>query len=100
MKCHSWTRITLKIACMIHKCLHSSGPPYLKDLISLAPSASDPRNLRSQAAPLLHQPVSRTSNSGAFSHIGPRVWNKLSDSVRASDDYARFRGLLKTELFQ
>lgn len=92
-------RVWYKICCLIHKCIHGTAPPYLKELLMLT-STYNERSLRSSSSFRLHQPIGRRRLArSAFSVGGPTIWNSLSVRCRSESSNTKFRKLLKTELF-
>ena len=93
------SRVTFKLACLVHKCLYGVAPNYLRELLLLAPSSSVRIHLRSQCAVRLFEPsYNRQSYRGAFQFCAPRIWNRLSNECRREMNYKRFRRCLKNEL--
>jgi hypothetical protein len=91
------SRIVYKIALLVYKCLHSQGPAYLSDLLTLYQPS---RALRSSSALALVVPRTRlTYGSRAFSYSGPTVWNSLPLLTRESPSLDIFKSRLKTHLF-
>lgn len=89
-------RIEFKLCLMVHECLYGSAPHYLSTLIHITPSS---QSLRSQYAPFLYQPLSNYSKCGAFSIIGPKLWNRLPHYIRMIRNRDLFKSTLKTFLF-
>ena len=94
-------RIDFKILLMAFKSLHGLAPPYLCELVRRhVPS----RSLRSAAKNFLHKPDRAprlvTFGGRSFQWAAPTLWNKLPDSLRAEDDFEKFKRLLKTHLFK
>ena len=91
-------RVDFKLATLMLKSLHGCAPSYLSDACKSAPQAS--RRLRSSGAITCVIPWSRTRlGDRSFDVAGPRLWNKLSASLRSSDGLCQFRRQLKTFLF-
>ena len=77
-------RVDFKLATLMLKSLHGCAPSYLSDACKSALEAS--HRLRS-------------SGDRSFDVAGPRLWNKLSASLRSSDGLCQSRRQLKTFLF-
>ncbi|KAI5629080.1 hypothetical protein C0J50_10534, partial [Silurus asotus] len=58
-------------------------------------------SLRSQNSGLLVVPrIAKSTKVGrSFSHLAPKLWNSLPDSVRGSDTLTQFKCRIKTYLF-
>jgi hypothetical protein len=91
-------RITFKVALLVYKCLHGSGPQYLCELLKNRPNN---RILRSSNERLLLVPRMRTESFGkrSFYYAAPSVWNELPMDVRSSQSVEIFKKRLKTYLF-
>ena len=91
-------RIEYKITVLCYNTLHSSMPPYLKDLLN---SYVLERVLRSQDSKLLIVPKSnwKTFGDRAFTVTGPIIWNPLPLSLRTAGSVAIFKKHLKTFYF-
>ena len=74
------SRINLKIALMVFKCLHGQAPGYLTDLI------------------VRYKPV-QNLGSRAFTYAAPSVWNSLPENLKLCDSLITFKNILKTYLF-
>ena len=92
-------RVEYKLATLSFKCLSSSAPLYLSQLLS---PYTPTRTLRSQNAHLLTVPSFNLQTFGkkSFSVAAPLLWNSLPLSLRKSDSLATFKKHLKTHLFQ
>jgi hypothetical protein len=92
-------RIEYKMCLLAYKCLHSSAPHYLSDLLHLyTPS----RSLRSSSDPLSFRiPRTKLTTYGprSFSVAAPIAWNKLPLSLRQLPTLSSFKSALKTHLF-
>uniref|UniRef100_A0A3P9K8W2 Reverse transcriptase domain-containing protein n=1 Tax=Oryzias latipes TaxID=8090 RepID=A0A3P9K8W2_ORYLA len=90
--------IDFKILLIVFKTVHGLGPSFISDLLL---DYEPPRALRSSGAGLLMVPRVKTKNHGeaSFRHYGPRLWNSLSEDVRASSSVEVFKKKLKTHLF-
>ncbi|XDV11150.1 hypothetical protein PO909_000166, partial [Leuciscus waleckii] len=83
---------------LIFKSLNGLAPVYLTDLLS---PYNPSRSLKSLNSRLLVIPrISRTTKGGrAFSHLAPKLWNSLPDTVRCSDSLSQFKTRLKSHPF-
>ena len=91
-------RVDFKLATLMFKSLHGCAPSYLSDASKSATESS--RRLRSSGAITCVIPWSRTRlGDKSFDVAGPRLWNKLSASLRSSDSLCQFRRQLKMFLF-
>ncbi|KAI5104728.1 hypothetical protein C0J45_6354, partial [Silurus meridionalis] len=94
-------RIDYKLLLPTYKTLSSLAPMYLSShLTCYNPS----RSLRSQNSVFLVFPriakIAKSTKGGrSFSHLAPKLWNSLPDSVRGSDTLSQFKCRLKTYLF-
>ena len=77
--------MSYKIILMTFKALRDLAPQYIADLIS---HYNPSRTLRSSQANLYNEPRFKVNNCGgrAFSVCSPRLWNKLSISIREFTD--------------
>jgi len=94
-------RIQFKIALLMYNALAGRCLEYINDIV--APVASNPgrKQLRSAARSDVIVSRCRTKfHSHAFLVAGPKVWNRLPQSVRSADTVRQFRRLLKTHYFQ
>ena len=91
-------RIIYKVLLLVHKAINTTGPTYLKDL--LTPHFTS-RTHRSGNSNLLAVPRPKLTKMGdcAFSSLGPQFWNKLPEIIRALDSFAVFKSHLKTHLY-
>ena len=89
--------IIFKVAVFMYKCVSSSAPKYLANLVI----KSHGRPLHSSTNGLL--PVSKCNimlgHNSSFSSMGPRIWNGLPHSIGNATFMDQFKGLLKTFLF-
>ena len=102
LRCLHWlpirARINFKLLVIVFKCIHSTAPSYLQELISFKSSAYATRS--SYDKTLLH--ISKTkSRAGdrAFQAAAPRLCNSLSRNIREANTLERFKNMLKTHLF-
>ena len=92
-------RIKFKIMLFVWKCIHSSAPGYLNNLLTFYHRDSRLRKLHDSTT--LTTPICNKSiGQGAFGYSGPHLWNKLPQEIRQSDSVTTFRKCLKTELFR
>ncbi|KAI5086756.1 hypothetical protein C0J45_23267, partial [Silurus meridionalis] len=80
---------------LTYKALNGLPPMFLSSLLThYNPS-------RSQNSGLLVVPrITKSTKGGrSFSHLAPKLWNSLPDSVRSSDTLTQFKCRLKTYLF-
>ena len=93
------SRIQYKIILLVFQCLHGAAPEYLQKHIK---PKSSTKNLRSSDRHLiLEVPDSsrKTFAERSFSIAGPKLWNKLPDTIRRINDANLFKSQLKTHLF-
>ncbi|KAI5085265.1 hypothetical protein C0J45_6403, partial [Silurus meridionalis] len=91
-------QIDFKLLLLTYKTLNGLSLMYLSSLLTrFNPSPS----LRSQNSGLLVVPRIAKSTKGGrtFSHLAPKLWNSLHDSVQGSDTLSQFKCRLKTYLF-
>ncbi len=90
--------ISYKMLLLTCKDLNGLAPAYLTSLLSCY---NPTHSLRSQNSGLLVVPRIAKSTKGvrAFSHLAPKLWNRLPDNVRGSDTLSLFKSRLKTHLF-
>ncbi|KAI5623035.1 hypothetical protein C0J50_17410, partial [Silurus asotus] len=86
-----------KLLLLTYKTLNGLSPCISSLLTRYNPS----RSLRSQNSGLLVVPRITKSTKGGrtFSHLAPKLWNSLPDSVRGSDTLSQFKCRLKTYVF-
>ncbi|KAI5627954.1 hypothetical protein C0J50_3220, partial [Silurus asotus] len=92
------SRIDYKLLLLTYKALNGLAPMYLSSLLT---RYNPSRFLRSQNSGLLVVPrIAKSTKGGrAFSHLAPKLWNSLPDSVHGSDTLSQFRCRLKTYIF-
>ncbi len=78
--------ITYKILLLAYKALNGLAPAYLTSLLS---RYNPTRSLRLHNYGLLvvFRIAKSTIGGRAFSHLAPKLWNRLSDNVRGSDTH-------------
>ena len=91
-------RCVYKLAVLTFKCLHESGPSYLKDLLS---TSNTSRSLRSSNQNNLRIPTAKLKYAGerSFRVAAPRIWNSLPGHVKSTDSINIFKSKLKFYLF-
>ena len=91
-------RLMFKVLTLVYRCLHSSAPSYLSELII---RVNHGRALRSSGS-RLHVPRVKTTSYGsrAFSVVGPSLWNDLPPHVTSAPTLSAFKTKLKTHLFE
>ena len=94
-------KIEYKIALQMYKCLSNEGPAYrTRDLVPVA-SLPEKQRLRSakskDVVPNKHKP--KSLGLRRFSVSGPKLWNKLPNSLKSSSSTNSFCRALKTYLF-
>ena len=94
-------RIDFKIACLVFKCIHKKAPSTLSSTLSFK---SFQRSTRAATSSHRHLNEPKTSKktfaSRSFSVYGPELWNSLSPSLKAINDFKVFKKDLKTFLFR
>ena len=93
-------RIRYKICLLVFKCINNIAPNYLKDLISLRETRR--RSSRLDDDFFLLRVPSRPNFSrseGAFSFIGPKLWNGLPRELRSLSSVDVFKKSLKCHFF-
>ena len=90
-------RITFKILTITFKCLQSTAPEYLDELV---PVYKPVRSLRSSIANNIDAPkLMKKVGEGAFSAAAPKLWNGLPPQLKSCGSLSQFKKLLKTYLF-
>ena len=93
-------RIRYKICLLVFKCINNIAPNYLKDLLSLRETRR--RSSRLDDDFFLLRVPSRPNFSrseGAFSFIGPKLWNGLPRELRSLSSVDVFKKSLKCHFF-
>ena len=91
--------IIYKVACVCFIAMNGSGPAYLSELLHVYTlshtlrSSSDTRILKIQ------QYKRKSHGFGAFSCLGPHIWNSLPQDLRHCSTLSSFKAKLKTFLF-
>ena len=73
-------RIKFKIMLFVWKCLHSSAPVYLNNLLSIYHHESRLHKL-DNATKLTPTICKKVVGQGAFGYSGPHLWNKLPTEI-------------------
>jgi len=79
-----------KILVISHKCMAGCAPQTLNNMFQL--SRGDRRCLVKETR------VQNVFGERAFSHLGPKLWNLLPQTIRAEPDVEKFKKSLKTYL--
>ena len=93
-------RIRYKICLLVFKCVNNIGPNYLKDLLILRQTRR--RSSRMDDDFFLLKIPNRPNFSrseGAFSYIGPKLWNALPFDLRSLNTLDAFKRSLKSYFF-
>ena len=79
--------------------MQGCAPLYLRELLVKQPNT---RTLRSKTKNLLQIPLTNLKRFGdrAFCAYAPRLWNELTDNIKAADSVQNFKKQLKTLLFR
>ena len=79
--------------------MQGCAPLYLRELLI---KQAKTRTLRSNSRNLLQMPHTNLKRFGdrALCAYAPRLWNVLSDNIKAADSVQNFKKQLKTLLFQ
>ena len=97
---HVWEHIAYKICIPMFKCLRNTAPEYLTELIRF--DSNHNRSLWSNLKLLAQVPRSTNvqTSMGAFSIVGPKLWNELPVTVKVKENIKDFKVALKTHLFK
>ena len=93
-------RINYKIALLVFKCMIGDAPDYLKDLLHHARPNQKLRSSSDDLRLVIPRCKKVTFAERAFSVIGPKIWNDLPYSLRATDSLLSFKKNLKTVYFK
>ncbi|KAI5613359.1 hypothetical protein C0J50_11719, partial [Silurus asotus] len=85
-------RIDYKLLLLTYKALNGLAPMYLSSLLTRY-------NMWRDTERLVPRLAKSTKGGRAFSHLAPKLWNSLPDSVRGSDTLTQFKCRLKTYIF-
>lgn len=92
-------RIKYKALLLVYKVVNDLCPPqYLTDILTYKTPARTTRSSFNTAQLSVKWP-NKTVGERAFQCAGPRLWNKLTESVRRSPSLETFKSNLKTFLF-
>ena len=82
------------------KCFRDIAPKYLTELVRF--DSNHNRNLWSNPKFLAQVPKSSNvqTSMGAFSIVGPKLWNGLPVTLNIRENIKDFTGALKTHLFK
>ena len=93
-------RISFKICLLVFKCINNIAPNYLKDMVKLREQRRRSSRLDDDFFRLKVSPRPNLSRSeGAFSYIGPKLWNDLPLSLRSLNSIEVFKQSLKAHFF-
>ena len=93
-------RISFKICLLVFKCINNIAPNYLKDMLKLREQRRRSSRLDDDYFRLKVPPRPNFSRSeGAFSYIGPKLWNDLPKSLRSLNSIEVFKKSLKAHFF-
>ena len=96
-----WQWIEFDILTLTHKCINNSAPRYLQELISVKEQKRENMRSNSMVVLLNISTVKQTTFAArSFRHVAPTLWNRLSTNIRCTNSLDKFKGLLKTYLFQ
>ena len=96
-------RVVYKIALIVYRCLHQSGPAYLTEMLIPVNTIANRLQLRFAQHGDLLCPAYRTTRVGpaSFRSSGPYVWNSLPPRLRdPAISLECFKSNLKTHLFK
>ena len=85
-------RVKYKILLLVFKCLNGLGPQYLSSELNYA-------NILSSNVQLVEPVMNSAYGDRAFMKNGPKLWNKLPNSVKHCSCIDSFKSALKTYLF-
>jgi len=95
-------RVLLKLATLMHRCLHRCCPAYTGklDIVTFNDSDTAVHRLRSSTTRVAAVKRTRTQfGRKAFSVAGPDIWNSLLPQIRLTENFLTFKKKLKTHLF-
>lgn len=90
-------RVAYKLCLQVYKCLHDTGPSYLKELLHLY--TRDQRLRQASHHQLVPRHPRRSVGRAGFSVSAPTSWNMLPSDLRQADTVAGFQRNLKTFLW-
>ena len=96
---HVREHIAYKICILMFKCFRDFTPKYLTELVRF--DSNPNRNLRSNLKFLAQVPRSSNvqTSVGAFSIVGPKLWNGLPVTLKVKENIKDFKVAQKTHLF-
>ena len=84
-------RVLFKLALLVYKAINGLAPVYIQELIKYTPHGHSLQ---------LVVPIAKTRyGRRSFGFIGPRLYNRLPDTVTKSENITVFKNSLKTFLF-
>ena len=93
-------RIDHKVASLVFKCLNNQAPPYLSGLLTeKKPSDINLRSNFDNLRLIVPKTKHKTFADRSFSVYGPKIWNDIPYSIRASKNLNSFKKSLKTHYF-
>ena len=92
-------RIKFKLLTLVYKYLNDQAPLYLQKLLEYQEIEKETRSGRKR---LLKIPKSKckTFLDGSFATLGPKIWNKLPDTIKNATTLKELKEMLKTHLFK
>jgi hypothetical protein len=94
-------RILFKVSLIMFLIHSHQCPEYLSNIVTPLNSEPSRRRLRSSIGTDYLIPRTKTKfGERSFSVAGPTTWNALPESVRAAEEVATFKRLLKTHYFK
>ena len=93
-------RIDYKIILIVFKCLHSMGPSYLTNLLIKEENRPGLRSGKTGLKLKIPSVKNKTFAARSFGVIGPKLWNKIPDSLKTINSCETFKVELKTFLFK
>ena len=90
--------IIFKVAVFVYKCVSSTAPKYLADLV--IKSHSRPLCLSTNGLLPVSKCNTTLAHNSSFSSMGPRVWNGVPQCIRNVTSVDHFKKLLRTFLFK
>ena len=97
---HVCEHIAYKICILIFKCFRDIDPKYLTELVRF--DSNHNRKLQSDLKFVAQVPRSSNvqTSMGAFSIVGPKLWNGLPVTLKVKENIKDFKVALKTHLFK
>ena len=81
------------------KCLHNSGPENLKNLLCVNTRRQGLRSSNRDLELIVPRVEHKIFVARSFRLAGPKIWNSLPNDLRLQETVDRFKGKLKTYLF-